>query len=121
MPDQSYYYDRAGKPITAEQYMELYEAALDSQEAWERQRLVAREELDDGVVVSTVWTGMNTGLDEPPRFFETMAFGGPEHHITRRYSSEGAALAGHREIVERLRDRASQTQNTTQEEGGIDA
>lgn len=104
MTDQSYYYDRAGKPITSHEYLALHEAALDSSEAWERQRRVARSVLDDGTVVSTVWTGLNTNITRigPPAIFETMVFGGPYNHASWRYSTESEAVSGHEKIVRRL-------------------
>lgn len=88
------YYDRAGNPVS-------------SLTEWLRRRTqdqvtVARTELP-GVVVSTVWLGINLSVDEPPVLFETAIFGGPHNETHWRYATEAAALAWHDQVVSALK------------------
>lgn len=63
-------------------------------------KVVARDELESGVVISTVWLGLDHQWgDGPPLIFETMVFGGPNDQDQYRYSTEDEARAGHAEIV----------------------
>ena len=67
---------------------------------------VAIDELGGPCYVSTVFIGINaTGSREAPLVFETMARIGPrgEDEVTRKYSTFGAALAGHAELVDEHR------------------
>ena len=78
------YYDRAGSPITMEEWAGSF-----------GDNTVALTELDD-VTVSTVWLGLNHNFgDGPPLIFETMIFGGQHDEFQERYSTEAEALAGH--------------------------
>jgi hypothetical protein len=90
-------FDREGKPITLEQWAQLFENA-----AYKR---VAEATLPDGKWVSTVWLGLDHSfMDEgPPVIFETMVFSSKEDMDEldqRRYSTEAEALAGHHEAVQ---------------------
>lgn len=77
------------------------------------ERFIAHDYLPNGYRVSTVWTGMNHGLPRafPPLIFATGVFrtrpGEPlgARLEERHYSTRRDALAGHREIVERYRNR----------------
>jgi hypothetical protein len=59
----------------------------------------------DGVEVSTVFLGLdhNYSRKGPPLLFETMVFGGELDQEMLRYPTWQTALAGHREMVERVR------------------
>ena len=58
-------------------------------------RRVARDERD-GVVVSTVFLGLNHAFGpRRPLLFETMIFGGPHDQDQARYSTWAEATAGH--------------------------
>lgn len=68
-------------------------------------RIVARDTLPDGTLVSTVFLGIDHGFREglPPMLWETMAFPGSDatnqfEGEMRRYRSRANALAGHAEI-----------------------
>jgi hypothetical protein len=90
----SEYFDRAGHPISHEQWISVYGGPND-------QRRVAFDENPDGSVrVSTVWLGLNHRWDPdgPPLIFETMVFGGPRDEEQWRWSTEEQARAGHAEI-----------------------
>jgi hypothetical protein len=57
-----------------------------------------------GVVVSTVFLGVNHGFGEgPPLLFETLVRGGRHDEYMDRYSTRDEALAGHQKIVEMVR------------------
>jgi hypothetical protein len=69
------------KPVkcaTGKEWVEWYEAAAQSGE-----RIVARDEIDDSVLISTIFTGLDveTGADAP-RLFETMDV--PAWQVNRR-------------------------------------
>jgi hypothetical protein len=87
------YYDWEGRPIDRETWSRLFED----------ERHIGADDLDDGVMVSTVWLGISTSLSDPPLIFETMVFGGPFNERTWRWATEAEARAGHREIVETVR------------------
>jgi hypothetical protein len=101
MPDQpsrglsSRHYDRAGEPIELEVWAERF-----GDEDYKR---VARDEIGD-VLISTVWLGLDHNWgDGPPLIFESMVFGGDLDQEQIRYSTESAALAGHADLVERVK------------------
>jgi hypothetical protein len=64
------------------------------------ERLVAKTELPGDVTVSTVFIGTNLGVEEQPRIFETMIFGGHQAHYTARYASWFEAEQGHERAVD---------------------
>lgn len=84
-------YDRDGRPITMEEFVDLLTRKDDY-------RRVGWDTVGNRVV-STVWLGMDHafGVRGPPLIFETMVF--PEGEILRRYPTEELARAGHAEAV----------------------
>lgn len=63
---------------------------------------VALTELANGVSISTVWLGLDHSFHGgPPLIFETMTF--PDSENCERYSTEAEALAGHEEMVARMK------------------
>lgn len=64
------------------------------------ERQVARVELPDGIVVSTVFLGIDHNFgDGPPHLFETMVFGGEHDQAQVRYATKAGALVGHAAAV----------------------
>ena len=62
---------------------------------------VARTELPDGVLVSTVFLCLDHSYDGgEPVLWETMIFGGIHDQDQNRYTSYEAALEGHAQMVE---------------------
>ena len=59
-------------------------------------KIVAQEGWDD-IHISTVWTGLDVGIDKP-EIFETMIFGLEDAYVWR-YSTERQALKGHQKAV----------------------
>lgn len=89
-------YDRAGRPMSDEDWAR----ALQDTDG----RRIARTELPDGKLVSTVWLGLDhrLGVDGSPLIFETMVFPSSdslEALDCERYSTEEEARAGHLEMV----------------------
>lgn len=64
-------------------------------------RRVARTELDGGVLVSTVFLGLDHNFfgSGPPILFETMIFGGKYDQYMQRYSTWKEAEEGHEYCV----------------------
>ena len=92
------FYDRAGNPLTVEQWS----AFIERQDP--EYKRVAETTVDD-VWISTVWLGINYAFnpDHPPLIFETMVFGGPyDQEWMERYSTMAQADQGHREMVDRV-------------------
>lgn len=68
-------------------------------------RTIARDKHGD-VEVSTVFLGIDHAFGQgPPLLFETMVFGGSYDDETRRYATREDALAGHAEVLKRVRRR----------------
>lgn len=92
------YYDREGKPLTREEFCNLYERSLEY-------RVVKQETLPNGKYVSTVWLGLNHNYGNgAPLIFETMVFpsqGNFSDLDMERYSTEMAAQIGHTAMVEK--------------------
>ena len=67
----------------------------------EADRHVARTELPDGLVVSTVFLGIDHsfGRTGPPLLFETMAFHDGDGRETERYATWEQAEKGHAAMV----------------------
>lgn len=66
-------------------------------------RTVAHDELPDGVVVSTVFLGIDHQFgDGSPLLFETMVFGGTMDESQVRFTTRADALAGHQVMVNQL-------------------
>jgi hypothetical protein len=69
------------------------------------ERRVASDELEGGVLVSTVFLGLDhSRWQGPPLLFETMVFTGPHDGWQDRYTTWDEAEAGHRRVVEALRE-----------------
>jgi hypothetical protein len=95
------YYDRQGRPIDVTKWTRLFEDA--------DTKIVAKTQVGDAEV-STVWMGLDHGFgDGPPLIFETLVFGGPLDDEMERYSTEEQALAGHEDMVQRVRYARSAT------------
>lgn len=91
------YYDRDGSVITASKWGELFQIP--------EYKILQQTWLDneDGIMVSTVWLGLNHGYGtRRPLIFETMIFGmgidGEEYQ--ERYSTEAEAMEGHWRAVQ---------------------
>lgn len=98
MRPRKYVLDGAGNPVP-EPDPEKWCLVFD-----DPRRLVARSEIG-AVAVSTVFLGLDHRFagDGPPLLYETMIFGGAHDQDQRRYSTREEALAGHAEMVERLK------------------
>lgn len=58
---------------------------------------------NSGVVVSTVWLGLNHAFgDRPPLIFETMIINSPRNENQYRYSTEKEAIEHHERLVKEL-------------------
>jgi hypothetical protein len=98
------YYDREGMPMAMMDWARTFEDMS--------YRRVKVSVVNNLVVVSTVWLGLNHRWGPgPPLIFETMTFPVDKAKVSSfsempelfgRYSSEGMAEAGHDAIVERL-------------------
>lgn len=88
------YYNRAGEPIAADQWTFGGEDAR-----------VARTILPNGMLVSTVWLGLNHNYgDGPPLIFETMVFPSVDDLTDldcERYTTEEQAVAGHQAMCDK--------------------
>lgn len=91
------YYGMDGEPIDRLEWLARFES----------DRLLAQETVREGILVSTVWLGIDHswGRYDAPLIFETMVFAsrtevgvGPELDV-RRYTTKTEALAGHAELV----------------------
>jgi hypothetical protein len=92
----SYYYDRAGAPISRERCKQMMGA--------DEYRRIGLTELDRAVV-ATSWMGSNwrPGGGDPPLIFETLVYGGPLDLLGDRYATECEAIAGHDQWVAKVR------------------
>lgn len=100
--DSFNYFNRDGEAISFREYSRLC-TDMDY-------KRVALTEDTDGVMVSTVWLGLNHQWDNrrPPLIFETLVFradigdvgniGTSDENYEYRYSTEAEARAGHAEI-----------------------
>ena len=82
-------------------------ATIDEYSAWDvgGKRQIARDELADGVTVSTVFLGLDHQFGNgPPLLYETMIFGGPHDQWQDRYTSRKDAERGHRAAVRMARE-----------------
>lgn len=67
-----------------------------------RDRIVAKNTLDNKVEVSTVFLGLDSHgwvSGGPPMLWETMIFGGPLDKYQERYTSREAAEEGHKRAL----------------------
>lgn len=87
---------REAVPASLQEWAQWYETARED-------RRVARTELADGVIVSTVFLGLNHAWDDgPPLLFETLVFNGPHDGDMERCSTWEQAEAQHAAMVARL-------------------
>lgn len=94
---RSLFYDRAGRPMTGDEYAEAKYETMEYRRIGQDIVIVG----DEPCNVSTVWLGidhnwMGRGL---PIIFETMIFGGPYDQAQERYATELAAQEGHMRTV----------------------
>jgi hypothetical protein len=91
------HYDRQGNEITQEEFRSLFRPDY---------YRVARINIGR-TLVSTMWLGVNHARydNSPLEIFETSVFSDDEEYdgYNRRYASEAEAVAGHREVVRRVR------------------
>jgi hypothetical protein len=91
----SSYYDRQGQPIDMMTWAQMFEDKA--------VKVVAQTKVGD-VLVSTAWLGLDHNfLGGPPLIFETMVFGGLLDQEQERYSTEAQALAGHDQMVAKVK------------------
>ena len=65
-------------------------------EAHNADRQLARTELEDGIIVSTIFLGLDHSFGHgEPQLYETMIFGGPLDETQDRYATRQAAVNGH--------------------------
>lgn len=90
------WYNRKGEPVSMEEGARLLSDI--------KERMVARTELPDGRVVSTVFLVLDHGhvRKGPPVLFETMVFNGDNSEDSWRYCFESEALESHATIVKEL-------------------
>lgn len=103
------YFDKQGNPISMRQWGQLkFEEHDDGSASHTDYAIIGRDEVD-GVLVSTVWMGLDHGFSrtQKPVIFETMVFDNPDDmgddRYMRRYCTEEEAARGHRSIVDDLR------------------
>ena len=97
------YFDRNGVPINIDTWGKLFENT-------EYQRL--GHDHVGHYLVSTVWLGLDHGFEsDTPVIFETMIFATQDekdddelNQVCTRYTSEAAALTGHQQTVQNLRE-----------------
>jgi hypothetical protein len=90
----SLYYGVNGEPITLEQWGEIMEDV---------EQKVVKQDRVNGLLVSTVWLGMNHNFGEgEPLIYETMVFpeGSWEEMYMERYTTREQAIAGHEVALE---------------------
>jgi hypothetical protein len=102
MPDHLYY-DLDGNPTDLHTWSRLFAERFDGDEP-------GRIGCDrtHGLVVSTVWLGLDHGMPwgDRPTLWETMVFpdGTAEDLYMQRYASRAAAVRGHGLVVKMVRD-----------------
>ena len=92
------------KRATGQEWAEWYEAAAQSGE-----RVIARDEIDGGVIISTIFTGIDQGSGDsvdPPQLFETMMFlHGKSTGVAIRSETWQQAENQHRQMARTMRRR----------------
>lgn len=104
------YYDRAGSPISIDEFAELSKD-LNARDRKHVARTTVTDPEGREYDVSTVWLGMDHGWgDGRILIYETMVFGPqPWNKQCWRYSSDEEAGRGHARVVEAIRDADSQS------------
>jgi hypothetical protein len=95
------YYDKAGQPISREEWAALRFDPDGKVSAYAR---IGFNTIGD-VEVSTVWLGLNHEftVGAPPVIYETMVFGGEHDQDLMRYRTEREAIDGHARAVDNIR------------------
>lgn len=90
-------FDRNGNLISFEEWCQKFK---------EPYKRIARDNIDDKCMISTVWLGVDHqwDLSGPPLIFETMAFIDGQDAGLWRYSTETEAREGHARVVARLKE-----------------
>jgi hypothetical protein len=89
---KTYVLDKKGNPVH-EPSMVKWGAFLASDA-----KCLKQDILPDGICVSTIFTGID--YRSPPRFWETVIFGGAHDQYEERYTSREDALKGHERALE---------------------
>ena len=88
------------KCATGKEWADWYETAAQTGE-----RVVARDELDGGLVFSTIFTGIDQGGSDPPQLFETMMFlNGNSTGVALRSETWQQAESQHRRMARQVRE-----------------
>lgn len=77
------------------------------------ERVIAHDRDESGtnaILISTVFTGINSAFSGPPILWESMIFGGPLNNTCQRYTSRDAAIIGHQvlcnAVMQTLKDQS---------------
>lgn len=92
-----YTLDENGEPVPCDDILKW-------SEWYGADRTVANDVIDNLVIVSTVFLGIDHSFsrDGAPLLWETRVFEGPLDGETHRYTSHEAALSGHAEMMARV-------------------
>lgn len=107
MPLGTYILDKNGQPVPEPNFNRWCRWF-----AKPENRVIWRDGLRNGVLVSTVFLGIDHNFSPsgrgPPVLWETIIFGGPLDGYQQRYRSSGAAFKGHKEALGRAKKATSQ-------------
>ena len=67
------------------------------------ERVIATAKLGGGIMVSTIFAGLDPEGGEPPLVYEARVFGGPLSGTVERWGTREAATRGHAALVARAR------------------
>lgn len=83
-------------------------------------RIVKHDKLANGILVSTVFLGLNHQYGEgPPVLFETMIFGGEHDQFQERYCTWDEAVEGHQVALELVLNSDKQTADASDNSGDL--
>lgn len=99
-----YILDKDGKPKKSD-IKEWSKWWANSEANSEDRHIVMLDKLPSGEI-STIFLSVDSSTSRtgPPILWETMVFGGKLDGEQRRYTSEAAAILGHKELVNRVRN-----------------
>lgn len=83
------YYNRKGEEV------ETWEAAQNGGLL----ENILEDKAEEGVTVTTVFTGFNLGTDDAPKIFETIIHGGFYDGYSETYFHEEDAISGHKRLL----------------------